>query len=178
MGASGLAGMKNTRVKFKRDILEAGFSTARAARLTRLSPRQLDYWDRRGFLSPTLARAEGYGSARRYSFADLVRLRVAARLRAAGLGLARIQQAVHTLRRLDPGRADALSAHLLMAGSRVLWVRSDREIVDVLHEGQLMLVFSVGREVEAMATAVKRMARDDGADVVLRPARAGAVRAR
>ena len=51
--------MKNTRVKFKRDILEAGFSTARAARLTRLSPRQLDYWDRRGFLVPSLARAEG-----------------------------------------------------------------------------------------------------------------------
>ena len=70
--------MKNTRVKFKRDILEARFSTARAARLTRLSTRQLDYWDRRGFLTPSLARADGYGSARRYSFVDLVRLRVAA----------------------------------------------------------------------------------------------------
>jgi DNA-binding transcriptional MerR regulator len=161
--------MKNTRVKFKRDILEAGFSTARAARLTRLSPRQLDYWDRRGFLSPSLARAEGYGSARKYSFVDLVRLRVAARLRAAGLGLARIQQAVQTLR-----RADAMSAHLLIAGSRVLWVRSEREIVDVLHEGQLMLVFSVGREVEAMATAVEQLSREQKEDAVIRPARAGA----
>jgi len=165
--------MKNTRVKFKRDILEAGFSTARAARLTRLSPRQLDYWDRRGFLSPSLARAEGYGSARKYSFVDLVRLRVAARLRAAGLGLARIQQAVQTLRRLDPARADGLSAHLLIAGSRVLWVRSEREIVDVLHEGQLMLVFSVGREVEAMATAVEQLSREQQEDAVVRPARAG-----
>jgi len=170
--------MKNTRVKFKRDILEAGFSTARAARLTRLSPRQLDYWDRRGFLTPSLARAEGYGSARRYSFADLVRLRVAARLRAAGLGLARVQQAVRTLRRLDPARGD-LAAHLLIAGSRVLWVRSEKEIVDVLHEGQLMLVFSVGREVSAMVTAVEQMARDgDEDDVSFRPARAVAVRVR
>src|SRR5260221_12292114 len=99
--------MKNTRVKFKRDILEAGFSTARAARLTRLSPRQLDYWDRRGFLSPSLARAEGYGSAREYSFVDLVRLRVAARLRAAGVGLARIPQAGQNLRPPDPARRDA-----------------------------------------------------------------------
>jgi DNA-binding transcriptional MerR regulator len=151
-------------VKFKPEILEAGFSTARAARLTRLSPRQLDYWDRRGFLSPSLARAEGYGSARRYSFADLVRLRVAARLRAAGLGLSRIQQAVQTLRRLDPARAESLSAHLLIAGRRVLWVRSEREIVDVLHGGQLMLVYSVGREVEAMATAVARLARERDED--------------
>jgi len=164
--------MKNTRVKFKREILEAGFSTARAARLVRLSPRQLDYWDRRGFLSPSLSRAEGYGSARRYSFADLVRLRVAARLRAAGFGLHRVGQAVHTLRRLDPERGQALSAHLLISGSRVLWVRSAREVVDVLHEGQLMLVFPVGREVEEMATAVARMAREPEDDLFARPARA------
>lgn len=172
--------MKNTRVKFKRDILEAGFSTARAARLTRLSARQLDYWDRRGFLSPSMARAEGYGSARRYSFADLVRLRVAARLRAAGLGLPRVQQVVRTLRRLDPASGDVGAAHLLIAGSRVLWVRSEREIVDVLHEGQLMLVFSVGREVAAMVSAVEQMARE-GADeepVVFRATRSAAGRVR
>src|SRR4029077_9329358 len=118
------------------------------------------------------------GSARRYSFVDLVRLRVAARLRAAGLGLAQIQQAVRTLRRLDPARADALSAHLLIAGSRVLWVRSEREIVDVLHEGQLMLVFSVGREVEAMATAVKRLAHEGDDDVAVRSMRVSSGRAR
>jgi DNA-binding transcriptional MerR regulator len=172
--------MKTTRVKFKRDILEAGFSTARAARLTHLSARQLDYWDRRGFLTPSLARAEGYGSSRRYSFADLVRLRVAARLRAAGLGLPRVQQVVRTLRRLDPASGEMGAAHLLIAGSRVLWVRSEREIVDVLHEGQLMLVFSVGREVAAMVTAVEHMARDHEDDDahVFRPARAAAVRAR
>src|SRR4030095_3623270 len=100
-------------------------------------------------------------------------LGVAALLRAAGLGRPRIQQAVHTLRRLDPGRGDAQSAHLLIAGSRVLWVRSEREIVDVLHEGQLMLVFSVGREVQAMATAVEQLAREQHEDeMALRPARA------
>jgi len=165
-------------VKFKRDILEAGFSTARAARLTRLSPRQLDYWDRRGFLTPSLARAEGYGSARRYSFADLVRLRVAARLRGAGLSLARVQQAVRTLRRLDAERGPSLSAHLVIAGARVLWVRSDREVVDLLHEGQLMLAFSVGREVEAMATAVARLGRERDDDFAARPARAAAGRSR
>jgi DNA-binding transcriptional MerR regulator len=170
--------MKNTRVKFKRDVREAGFSTARAARLARLSPRQLDYWDRRGFLSPSLVRAEGYGSARRYSFADLVRLRFAARLRASGFGLQRVRQAVQTLRRLDPDRGNDLAAHLLISGRRVLWVRSDREVVDVLHEGQLMLVFSVGREVEAMATAVARMGREQEDDSFARPVRVRARRVR
>jgi len=41
-----------------------------------------------------------------------------------------------------------------------------------------MLVFPVGPEVAAMATAVEQMARDDDDDVALRPARAGAVRSR
>jgi DNA-binding transcriptional MerR regulator len=150
--------MKNTRVKFNREILESGFSTARAARLTGLSARQLDYWDRQGFLRPSLTRADGYGSARRYSFTDLVRLRVAARLRAAGFGLGHIRQAVRTMERLDPEKG--FSARLLLSGSQVLWVRSDREVVDVLHEGQLMLVFPVGREVEEMASAVARLARE------------------
>jgi glycerate-2-kinase len=52
-------------------------------------------------------------------------------------------------------------------------VRSEREIVDVLHEGQLMLVFSVGREVQAMATAVEQLTREQEEDVVVRPARMG-----
>jgi len=52
-------------------------------------------------------------------------------------------------------------------------VRSEREIVDVLHEGQLMLVFSVGREVQAMATAVEQLAREQHeGEMPLRPARA------
>jgi DNA-binding transcriptional MerR regulator len=79
-------------VKFIVRRQEGSFSTAQTARLTGLSPRQLDYWDREGFARPSVARASGYGSARRYSFEDLVRLRVAAKLRAAGFGLNKIRQ--------------------------------------------------------------------------------------
>ena len=47
-----------------------------------------------------------------------------------------------------------------------------REVVDVLHEGQLMLVFPVGREMEEMATAVARLAREPEDELFARPARA------
>ena len=79
-------------MKFTRRLLRESFSTAEAARLAGLTPRQLDHWDRRGFLKPSVAAARGYGSARRYSFADIVRLRVAARLRASGVGLPRVRR--------------------------------------------------------------------------------------
>lgn len=145
--------------------LEGSFSTAQTARLTGLSPRQLDYWDREGFVRPSLTRASGYGSARRYSFEDLVRLRVAARLRAAGFGLNKIRQCVRTLRRLDPSREGMADVRLLVVGSRVVWARSNRELVDVLQEGQLMLVFPLGQEVRGVAAALKTLAREPRLDL-------------
>jgi DNA-binding transcriptional MerR regulator len=147
-------------MKFKRVIQEA-FSTAGAARLSNLTPRQLDHWARLGFLCPSIRDASGYGSARRYSFSDVVKLRVAARLRASGVGLARIRRCVEAMRRLDAtGHADLGQTRLLVIGNRVLWARSDREVVDLLKEGQLVLVFSLGETVEETAGAVARWNRE------------------
>jgi DNA-binding transcriptional MerR regulator len=136
------------------------FSTAETARLTGLTPRQLDHWDRKGFVRPTAERASGYGSTRRYSFADIVRLRVAARLRQNGVGLARIRRCAEALAKLDPA-ADLVKARLLVVGSSVLWARSDREVVDLLNEGQLVLVCSLGDAVAEAAGAVARLTREE-----------------
>lgn len=143
------------------NVVTRSFSTAEAARLTGLSARQLDHWDRKGFLRPSLQQAAGYGTIRRYSFADVVRLRVAARLRAHGLGLSRIRRCAEALARLDPS-ADLGQARLLVVGSTVLWARSDREVVDLLKDGQLVLVCSLGDAVAEAAGAVARLfdARD------------------
>ena len=148
-------------MKFNRRILHAPFSTAQVARLTGLSARQLDHWDRLGFFSPSLVSAAGYGSKRRYSFSDVVRLRVAGRLRAAGFGLSEVRRVVETLRRLDPSKPDVAGARLLVAQGHVLWARTDSELVDLLHGGQLMLVFPVGETVEDVARAAESLAREE-----------------
>ena len=142
-------------------VVRQSFSTAEVARLTGLSFRQLDYWDREGFLGPSVERAAGYGSTRRYSFADVVRLRVAARLRAAGVGLPRIRRCAEVLARLDPnGASDIAKARLLVAGNRVLWAKSDREVIDLVEEGQMVLVFPLGPALSEAAGAVERLARE------------------
>jgi uncharacterized protein (DUF433 family) len=66
-----------------------------------LSARQLQYWDERGFLSPSLRRQGGRGRRRLYDFRDLVSLRVAADLRRAGFSLQLIRSTVEHLRELD-----------------------------------------------------------------------------
>lgn len=145
-------------MKFK-TVIARSFSTAEVARLTGLTARQLDHWDRQGFVRPSVEKASGYGSARRYSFADVVRLRVAARLRANGVGLARIRRCAEALARLDP-EADLGGARLMVVGSTVLWARSDREVVDLLKDGQLVLVCSLGEAVADAAGAVAELARE------------------
>jgi DNA-binding transcriptional MerR regulator len=143
------------------DVIQDSFSTAEAARLSGLTPRQLDHWARKGFLCPSLQVASGYGSCRRYSFQDIVKLRVAARLRGSGVGLARMRRCVEALKRLNAGAAGDLSqARLLVIGNRVLWARSDQEVVDLLREGQLVLVFSLGDAIEETAGVVARWNRE------------------
>jgi DNA-binding transcriptional MerR regulator len=142
------------------NVISQAFSTAQAARLSGLTPRQLDHWDRKGFLKPSLRQASGYGSTRRYTFADVVRLRVAARLRAAGIGLARIRLCAEALGRLGGEAGDLGGVRLLVVGARVLWARSDGEVVDLLKEGQLVLVFSLGDAVEETAGAVARLTEE------------------
>ncbi len=145
-------------MKFTDDVRQS-FSTAETARLAGLSSRQLDHWAREGFLRPSLEQASGYGSARRYSFTDIVRLRVAARLRAAGIGLPRVRRCAEALARLD-AETDLAQARLLVVGNRVLWARSDRELVDLLKEGQMVLVFSLEEAVEEAEGAVARFWRE------------------
>lgn len=142
-------------------VIHRGFSTADAARLSGLTPRQLDHWDRLGFLRPSARAASGYGSARRYSFADLVRLRVAARLRSSGVGLANLRRCAEALKRLDEsGKGDLAGARLVVAEDRVLWMKSDREVVDLLKGGQLVLVCSLEDAVKKTAGAVARLRRE------------------
>jgi DNA-binding transcriptional MerR regulator/uncharacterized protein (DUF433 family) len=77
------------------------FTSERVRALTGLSPRQLQYWDEQGFLSPSLRRKRGKGRRRLYDFRDLVSLRVAADLRKQGISLQLIRRAVAHLRDLD-----------------------------------------------------------------------------
>jgi DNA-binding transcriptional MerR regulator len=146
-------------VKFNRRILQASFSTSEVARLTGLTTRQLDWWDRRGFLRPSVTAASGYGTRRRYSFTDVVKLRLAARLRAAGIGLPQVRRVVEVLRRLDASQDGLATARLLVADRRVVWARTDSELVDLLHGGQLMLVFPVGEEVADVVRAAEDLDR-------------------
>ena len=77
------------------------FTAERVRLLTGLTLRQLQYWDERDFVRPSLTARQGRGRKRLYSFQDLVAIRVAADLRREGVSLQEIRKVADHLRALD-----------------------------------------------------------------------------
>jgi DNA-binding transcriptional MerR regulator len=111
-----------------------GFSGTQVCALVGITYRQLDYWARTGLLEPSLASARGSGTKRRYSYHDVLELKVIAQLLEAGLSLQRARQAVDCLR--DNLGADLGSASLILSGNSSVLAASQGEIVDLLAGGQ------------------------------------------
>lgn len=61
------------------------FTAAEVRRLTGVPYETLNYWARAGVLSPSVSLARGSGSRRVYDLQDLVAIRVALKLRRAGI---------------------------------------------------------------------------------------------
>jgi DNA-binding transcriptional MerR regulator len=137
--------------------LDEGFSGPQVCKIAGITYRQLDYWARTDLLRPSLADARGSGSKRRYSYGDLLEIKVIKRLLDAGISLKQARKAIECMR--DAG-ADVGSSNLVLQGSESILVRSGEEIVDLLKGGQGVL------NIVAMAGVVKEV---DAAVVALAP---------
>ncbi len=113
---------------------DGGWSGPQVCSLVGITYRQLDYWARTGLLRPSVAEARGSGSKRRYSYRDVLELKVIKQLLDAGISLRSARRAVECLRQ-DLG-TDLASANLVMTGARSVLARSEGEVVDLLAGGQ------------------------------------------
>jgi DNA-binding transcriptional MerR regulator len=115
-------------------VANGGFRGSEVCAVVGITYRQLDYWARTGLLRPSITDASGSGSKRRYSYGDVLELKVIKRLLDAGLKLQQARQAVECLRG-DLG-GELASAQLVLVGSRSVLAHSDGELVDLLAGGQ------------------------------------------
>ena len=79
-------------------MTEQGFSGERAAEIVGITYRQLDYWARTDLVRPSLADAKGSGTQRRYSYRDLLELKVIKSLLDAGISLQSARKVFEYLR--------------------------------------------------------------------------------
>ena len=113
-----------------------GFSGQRAAEIVGITYRQLDYWARTDLVRPSLADAKGSGSRRKYSYRDLLELRVIKTLLDAGIRLESVREVFTYLRRHVT--SDIAAAHIVISGNQVMLCDGD-QLVDVLRRGQGVL---------------------------------------
>ena len=116
---------------------EEGFRGPQVCNIVGITYRQLDYWARTDLIRPSLADAAGSGSKRRYSYGDLLELKVIKSLLDAGVALQSARKALEYLR--ENLGEDIASANLVLNGSRSVLARSGEEIVDLLKSGQGVL---------------------------------------
>lgn len=113
-----------------------GYSGRKAADVVGISYRQLDYWARTDLIRPSLLDASGSGSRRRYSYQDLLELRVIKSLLDAGIKLESVREVFAYLR--EHVAAEIASAHLVISGQSVVLAHGD-QLIDVLRRGQGVL---------------------------------------
>lgn len=141
---------------------DAGFRGPQVCGIVGITYRQLDYWARTNLVRPSLHDAAGSGTQRRYSYRDLVELRVVKKLLDSGVSLQTARKAIEYLRsNLD---AELSSAHLVIEGTRSILAYSGDEIVDLLRHGQGVLnIVSLGPVVEALDDRIVEMSPVDTA---------------
>src|SRR5438045_2398440 len=135
---------------------EDGFRGPQVCKIVGITYRQLDYWARTDLIRPSVADARGSGTQRKYSYRDLVELKVIKNLLDAGLSLQTARRAIEYLR--EHLGEDVASADLVINGTGSLLARSDAEIVDLVRQGQGVLnIVPLSGVVEELDAAIHRM---------------------
>ena len=137
--------------------LESGYRGPAVCKIVGITYRQLDYWARTDLIRPSIADARGSGSQRRYSYRDLVELKVIKSLLDAGVSLQSARVAIEYLRTHLDG--DLSSARLVLNGPASVLVRSDGELVDLMRRGQgvfsIVALDGVAEELQAAITELR-----------------------
>jgi DNA-binding transcriptional MerR regulator len=118
-------------------VTDSGFSGPQVCTIVGITYRQLDYWARTDLVRPSLADARGSGSQRRYSYRDLVRLKVVKSLLDAGVKLQTARKAIEYLR--DDLGEDWDTASLVLDGAHSVLARDGEALVDLVRRGQGVL---------------------------------------
>jgi DNA-binding transcriptional MerR regulator len=152
------------------DASVEGYSGKRAADIVGISYRQLDYWARTDLIRPSVADAHGSGSRRRYSYRNLLELKLVKTLLDNGIKLESIREGFTYLR--DQLGEDVSTTKLVIAGTSAVLVRENDELIDVVnrYQGQgvlnLLALDGVKEQVDA---AIVELFPANGEDVPSSP---------
>lgn len=129
-------------------LAEQGFSSRQVCRITGLTARQLQYWQRTGLLAPAQRTTGGHA---RYGFTDLIVLKSARRLLDAGISLQRIRRCLQTLQNFLPGaKAPLRELSLVVTGDIILVLHHGGAFDALTGQEWILPVADILEEIESM----------------------------
>jgi DNA-binding transcriptional MerR regulator len=149
-----------------------GYRGPTACTAAGITYRQLDYWARTSLVEPSIKAATGSGSARLYSFRDILVLKIVKRLLDTGVSLQNIRNAVEHLR--QRGSTELESMTLMSDGASIYECSSPDQIIDLLQGGQGVFGIAIGKvwsEVEGSLSTLQGEDISSGAIIVSESAR-------
>src|SRR5437763_14410031 len=152
-------------------MAEEGFRGPQVCKIVGITYRQLDYWARTDLIRPSIADAKGSGTQRRYSYRDLVELKVIKNLLDAGVSLQLARKGIEYIRQ-HLGE-DISSASLVMNGPKSVLAHSDGEVIDLMRKGQGVLsIVALGPVVDQLESAIHELRPTESKTDEKAPARA------
>lgn len=147
---------------------EEGWSGQKTAEVVGITYRQLDYWARTNLVRPSLVDAKGSGSRRRYSYRDLLELKVIKRLLDAGIKLELVRE-VFIYMRENLGE-DITTANLVIQGSKTVLIQTGDELIDLVKKGQGMLnILPLAGVKDEIDARIVELRPSSGADATVTP---------
>jgi DNA-binding transcriptional MerR regulator len=133
------------------------YNSKLASRIVGVTLRQIQYWDERGFVQPSVKPAHGRGTKRLYSFHDLICLKVVKDLTHHGFSLQKIRRCLRPLREYsNQDKRPIASLKYLTNGEDLFVITSDRDkILDAI-EGQFVMSLGIGNLVRELDGEVQR----------------------
>ncbi len=127
-----------------------GYRRVDAARIIGIKRQRLYYWERIGFIRPSLK-----GKIKIYSFRDLVFLRAAKELLHKGVPFNKMRRAVESLRRIYPDEEPPVRVRFMVKGKNVYVVKGD--IAMDPSTGQLLLELDTADLFDILKGKVERL---------------------
>ena len=145
---------------------EDGYRGPQVCAVVGITYRQLDYWARTDLVRPSLVDATGSGSRRRYSYRDLLELRVIKSLLDAGIKLESVREVFSYLK--DNLGEDVATANLVIQGNQAVLVRDGGELIDLVKRGQGVLnVLALSHVVDDLDARIVELRPDADASVTV-----------
>lgn len=116
------------------------FDAKAAARLSGLTFDMINYLCRHELVSPSVGSKRGRGSRRRYSYADILLLRVIAKLLLNGISPLRLRNSLKSLHGRDVEAKGILTTRYVVTDGYNIYFQ-DEGVVELLDSGQMTFAF-------------------------------------